>query len=175
MTDQSGTPSPPSDPSAPPTERTGAGVVAPNPTGGPFCANCGYSLKGLAVDGNCPECGTPIVRSVGGDARSNSPAVTSLVLGIVGLVLGCSSYGLIGLICGPLAIYFHSKAVANVRNGLAPASSLGMAKAGRVCGWVALGIAAFIIVMVALMILMGVALPLIGAAASKGSGGGIGP
>lgn len=165
------TPTPPSPPT-PPTEPHDPGIVASNPAGGPFCANCGYSLKGLPVDGNCPECGTPIVRSVGGDARSNGPAVTSLVLGIVGLVLGCSTYGLIGLICGPLALYFHAKAVANVRNGLAPASSLGIAKAGRVCAWVAIGIAALMVVMVVLMILMGIALPLIGAAASKGAGGG---
>lgn len=24
-----------------------------------FCAGCGYSLRGLAIDGHCPECGMP--------------------------------------------------------------------------------------------------------------------
>ncbi|MGI9014259.1 MAG: hypothetical protein ACR2GY_08415 [Phycisphaerales bacterium] len=28
------------------------------------CTQCSYSLKGVAVDGNCPECGTPIAQLV---------------------------------------------------------------------------------------------------------------
>ncbi|MHC5023866.1 MAG: hypothetical protein ACYTGG_08130 [Planctomycetota bacterium] len=31
------------------------------------CVDCGYDLRGLPEDGHCPECGTPIARSVGGD------------------------------------------------------------------------------------------------------------
>src|SRR5207253_4221002 len=27
---------------------------------GLLCATCGYDLRGLAPDGRCPECGTPI-------------------------------------------------------------------------------------------------------------------
>ena len=160
MTDQNATP---------PTDRHDPTVVSRNAAGGPYCANCGYSLKGLAVDANCPECGTPIVRSVGGDGRSNGAAVASLVLGIVALFLGCSSYGLIGLICGPLALYYHSKAVANVRQGLAPASSLGLAKAGRICAWIAIGLAALVFVVIAVFLVLGMAVPLIGGA------GGFGP
>ncbi|HEY1628568.1 MAG TPA: hypothetical protein VGF52_01845 [Tepidisphaeraceae bacterium] len=30
-----------------------------------LCEGCGYTLKGLPLDGNCPECGKPIAQSVG--------------------------------------------------------------------------------------------------------------
>ena len=159
--------------SQPPTSPQDPRVVQPNAGGGPFCANCGYSLKGLNIDAMCPECGTAVVRSVGADGRGNGYAVASLVLGICGIVLGCSTYGLVGIVCGPLALIFHAKAVEKVRNGLAPASTLGLAKAGRICGWIAIGMALLVFVMIALFILLGVALPLI--APAGGGGGGFGP
>jgi len=155
----------------PPTAPRDPRIIQPNAGGGPFCANCGYSLKGLNVDGNCPECATPVVRSVGADGRGNGYAVASLVLGICGIVLGCSSYGLIGLICGPLALVYHAKAVGKVRDGLAPASSLGLAKAGRICGWIALGLAILVFVFIALFIVLGFALPFL----MPAGGGGFGP
>jgi hypothetical protein len=31
------------------------------------CARCAYNLRGLALDGRCPECGAPIARSVHGN------------------------------------------------------------------------------------------------------------
>jgi hypothetical protein len=30
-----------------------------------LCEGCGYTLKGLPLEGNCPECGKPIIESVG--------------------------------------------------------------------------------------------------------------
>lgn len=29
----------------------------PDASNGPFCVGCGFSLRGLAMDGKCPECG----------------------------------------------------------------------------------------------------------------------
>jgi hypothetical protein len=37
-------------------------IVADTP-----CRRCGYNLRGLSKDGQCPECGAPIKLSVGGD------------------------------------------------------------------------------------------------------------
>ena len=31
------------------------------------CLNCGYNLRGLSESGNCPECGTPVWRSLRGN------------------------------------------------------------------------------------------------------------
>jgi predicted RNA-binding Zn-ribbon protein involved in translation (DUF1610 family) len=49
------------------------------------CLSCGYSLSGLRSDRDCPECGTPIARSLQGNLlRFSSPAyVKSLHTGIV--------------------------------------------------------------------------------------------
>jgi hypothetical protein len=39
------------------------------------CVSCGYNLRGLTRDGNCPECSTPIESSVHGDLlRMSDPA-----------------------------------------------------------------------------------------------------
>jgi len=34
----------------------------------PLCVGCGYDLRGIAVEGGCPECGTAVQRSITGDA-----------------------------------------------------------------------------------------------------------
>jgi hypothetical protein len=31
------------------------------------CLRCGYNLRGLKIDGLCPECGAPIARSLHGN------------------------------------------------------------------------------------------------------------
>ena len=31
---------------------------------GVICLHCHYNLRGLAVDGNCPECGSPVASSI---------------------------------------------------------------------------------------------------------------
>jgi predicted RNA-binding Zn-ribbon protein involved in translation (DUF1610 family) len=45
------------------------------------CVICGYRLRGLATNACCPECGTPIERSLRGDELSSaSPQWIKLVL-----------------------------------------------------------------------------------------------
>ncbi len=50
---------------------------APSPStpvlsGAETCISCGYALAGLTRDGVCPECSTPIIKSVGGIATSTA-------------------------------------------------------------------------------------------------------
>jgi hypothetical protein len=80
------------------------------------CLVCGYSLQGLASDSNCPECGTPVDRSLRGPLlRYSSPEyLHTLHRGIVyaevgtALRLGCSvgffviQYGVVGY--GPMGL-----------------------------------------------------------------------
>ncbi|MEO1237813.1 MAG: DUF4190 domain-containing protein, partial [Planctomycetota bacterium] len=57
----------------------------------------------------------------------------SMVLGIVSIV-GCMTYGLVSVICGPLAIYFARVASGQVKRGEVSPASEGMATAGLVTG-----------------------------------------
>jgi len=61
------------------------------------CRKCGYNLRGLSVNGRCPECGTPVGLSVMGDLlRFSDPAwirtlrrgITLILAGIVALIFG---------------------------------------------------------------------------------------
>jgi hypothetical protein len=74
------------------------------------CIRCAYNLRGLAPDGACPECATPVERSIQGDclyffppewnerlARGMNWIVAGIVLGIVGPILS-------GLVLGPMWI-----------------------------------------------------------------------
>lgn len=97
------------------------------------CAYCGYDLRATPIGSNCPECGNPVNFQQPRVYQSNGNAVASLVLGIVSIV-GCFGYGIVSIICGPLAIYFGGKARKAIQAGYADPNSDGMATAGRVCG-----------------------------------------
>ncbi len=106
----------------------------PQAKSGVRCASCGFDLVGVALGQRCPECGTPVMQFAA-NSQTSGKAVTSLVLGIVGLAT-CFSYGVIGMPCAILAIIFARKAELQVQAGLAPVTSLGLAKGGRICGWI---------------------------------------
>ncbi|MDX2116329.1 MAG: hypothetical protein SFZ24_12020 [Planctomycetota bacterium] len=114
----------------------------PDPTFEFRCVRCGYGLRGIAVDLNCPECGTPILVSVQTPSRPTPGlAIASLILGIFG-VLGCTAYGVPALVFGAAAVVCARLA----RRGGAPASGVG--SAGEVLGWlgVVLGLVGVIVI-----------------------------
>jgi hypothetical protein len=113
-------------------------------------------LVGHVLGERCPECGTPVVQFPV-STQTSGKAVASMVLGIVGLVT-CFSYGVIGMPCSILAVVFARKAELAVQAGHAPVTSLGMAKAGRVCGWIGIAVNAIaLLVVVGYFIMLAVA------------------
>lgn len=103
------------------------------------CLSCGYSIVGVRIGERCPECGSVINQFGTTATQTSGRAITSMVLGIISIVT-CFAYGLIGMPCAVLAIIFAKKARLAVQAGTAPATSLGMATAGKVCGWIGVGL-----------------------------------
>lgn len=139
---------------APPTSPVVATVQA-GPGSAPRCVACGYSLLGMRVDDTCPECGRRIWETLAPNS-GNGMAVASLVTGIVSIVL-CQAYGVPSIVCGVAALVLASKARVRVASGRASASSLGMVKAGMICGWVGVGLGV-LYVLVLVLLLTGAAL-----------------
>ena len=54
------------------------------------CRRCGYNLRGLPVDGRCPDCAMPIAASVRGDdlVYADPIWIAKLTLGTEGLIAG---------------------------------------------------------------------------------------
>lgn len=100
------------------------------------CQSCGYDLIGIVIGERCPECGTQVMQFAS-NTQSSGKAVTSMVLGIISII-ACFGYGILGIPCGIVAIVFAKKARLAIQSGTAPATSQGMATAGRVCGWIGL-------------------------------------
>lgn len=110
------------------------------------CVSCGYVLRGVDVDGHCPECGTPVRVSFSTGLPASGAAIAGMVLGIIS-VIGCMGYGIPSLICGPLAIYFSRVGQKQVREGSAARSSGGMATAGLVTGIIGTCFAGFWVIL----------------------------
>ncbi len=119
------------------------------------CVRCGYDLVGLTVGSYCPECGHRVGLFGSHEASTSGAAVTSLVLGIIAIV-SCVFYGVPGLIFGPLALYFASRAKKQVIAGQAAANSLGLASAGKVLGIVGIVLSSlYILIIVGIILFAG--------------------
>lgn len=74
------------------------------------CRRCSYNLRGLATDGRCPECGTPIRASLFGDMLCYCDPIwlTRLSRGtwliIFGTVLGILSAGVCIIVASLLGL-----------------------------------------------------------------------
>ncbi len=97
------------------------------------CVHCGYELAGMTVGGACPECGQTI--GVVATTQTSALAAWALGLGITSLA-GLFMCGFLAL-AGPLAMFLAKRAARDAKLGLAPPSSLGMAKGGWWCGLIA--------------------------------------
>ncbi len=97
------------------------------------CQQCQADLTGATLGGNCPSCGAAIVASGYTSQLGSGKATTALVLGICSIPM-CLCCGLIGLVLGPLGIYFGKEAQKDIYAGRAAPTSEGMAKAGVICG-----------------------------------------
>lgn len=112
--------------------------ASPRPAG-LFCTSCGVSLLDVSVEGACPSCGVPVMRSLNGEAPAlqagptSGFAITSLVLGILSIV-GCMLYGLPSIVLGPLAIIYAKRAKKQVEERTAGGSTVGLATAGLTLG-----------------------------------------
>lgn len=124
------------------------------------CNKCGYDLKGLTIGEFCPECGHQIGMPGSQDAPTSGAAVSSLVLGILAII-SCTFYGVPGLIFGPLAMYFASRAKKQVLAGRASPSSLGLAGAGKVLGIIGIVIGGLsVLAIIAFVIFFGASMSL---------------
>ncbi len=97
--------------------------------------------------------------------QTSGRAIASMVLGICSIVT-CSAYGVPGLVCGILAVVFAKKAEDGIADGSAPETSRGMLKAGRICGWIGIGLSAMFFLFIIGMIILGI----VGAAAGAAGG-----
>lgn len=103
--------------------------------GGIQCVKCGYDLAGTPLGGQCPECGTDIITSMRAqNAPTSGKAIAAMVVGICSIVVGCMSYGVVSIACGPVAIVLAVKARRDIETGRFSPSSRGMATAGLVTG-----------------------------------------
>jgi len=111
------------------------------------CIKCGYNLTGVVIGGTCPECGAPINTSfLQANTQPSGFALAALVLGIVSIPTFLC-YGVVGLICGILAIIFWRVSVVQTRNGTRSSAWQGLARAGMICGiiGIVLGLAMMIV------------------------------
>lgn len=119
------------------------------------CPGCGYNLTGATIGSQCPECDLTIgpAAFAGQGLPTSGKATASLILGIFSIV-GCCTYGIGSLICGPLALYFSRQAKRDMDGGLVDRGGESLATVGFVCGIIGtvfgvLGVLAMVVSIVA--------------------------
>ncbi|MEM1354839.1 MAG: DUF4190 domain-containing protein [Planctomycetota bacterium] len=130
---------PPLVPSAgsPQTPQDGAPITATDV----HCVVCGYNLTGVAIGGNCPECGTSVDVSLQSGPRGAAGppagmAITSMVLGICSLPLLCCCF--VGPVLSIMGLIFGIIALKQLPDTPQAKGPRGMAIAGIICSSIGL-------------------------------------
>lgn len=105
------------------------------------CSRCGYSLRGLAIVGRCPECGWPVEASLNGNLlRYADPAyLDTLQRGIVIILWSVGAQVLLALLimCAVFGGLFAAAfAATGGAGGAAAGAPAGMGPLGAAMGWV---------------------------------------
>ncbi len=92
-------------PSPPAAHRAGATLTSDTVGDDVICLPCGYNIHGLPREGRCPECGTPITRSLQGNLlRYSSPAYLATLNRGVFLILAAIAAQVICVVGGWILI-----------------------------------------------------------------------
>lgn len=83
---------------------------------------------------------------------SSGYSIASLVLGICSICL-CFCYAVPSLVCGTLAVVFAKRGERDVAQGLRGPQSLGMSRAGRITGFIGIGLGALYLVIIVIYII----------------------
>ena len=88
----------------------------------------------------------PAMMGPGVQAPTSGMAVASLVLGIISIVL-CTGFLIVPLVCGILAVAFGGRAQEEYATGQVSQSSIGLARAGRICGAIGISLGSLFFVL----------------------------
>jgi len=120
----------PAAPAAPAPQQPAGPAAPPNPYAASTNAPTAPTAGGRAWP---PAPVPPPVTGPAPAAPTSGLAVASLVLGILSIVF-CAGFLIMPLVCGILAVAFGGRAQEEHAIGQVSPSSLGLARAGRICG-----------------------------------------
>ena len=112
----------------------------------PYCSTCGTQISGSAA--TCPSCGRPQVGMYTAPQRTDSQAITSLILGIVGLLM-CP------LIPSIFAVVIGNQAKARL-DADPTLKGEELARVGVILGWIGIALGSIGVVIAVMAIVLSV-------------------
>jgi len=117
------------------------------PPESPKCRKCGYDLRGLAVDGACPECGTAVWsrKHITSDQISED-ARRSQELGLWAILMMAFCLGPLATLIAIPAIKRANDAFRDYENGVYSRAGITGAGVGRALGWITVALSILIVI-----------------------------